>query len=94
MLDTTRKRLVGALSIIAVAATVCFTVGCGTLYSMFGYPPEPLRKTEPVGIRGTALKVGVDAPFFTLDSSTGKRVSLGDVVKAGPTVVLFYRGHW
>lgn len=41
-----------------------------------------------------ARKVGDAAPNFTLQSSTGQRVTLTELSAAGPVVVLFYRGDW
>lgn len=77
-----------------ISAVMFVTGGCGFVYGVFGYPPEPLRAEAPSGIDKTALKVGIDAPFFTLESSLGGRVSLGDVVKDKRAVLVFYRGHW
>ncbi len=42
----------------------------------------------------TGLAIGDIAPAFTLPSATGKWVSLGDRLAAGPAVVVFYRGAW
>ena len=77
-----------------LAALPLVLTGCGFFYGLAGYPPEPLRKEAPNAIESTAIKVGADAPFFTLDASTGQRIALGDVVKDKPAVLLFYRGHW
>lgn len=40
------------------------------------------------------LKVGQTAPDFTLTNAYGKPVSLYDKLKAGPVVLVFYRGAW
>lgn len=34
------------------------------------------------------------APDFELSDSTGRVVTLSEVVADAPTVLLFYRGHW
>jgi peroxiredoxin len=46
------------------------------------------------GSRTTPIAVGEAAPDFTLESSTGGRVSLSQSLANGPTVLVFYRGHW
>ncbi|WP_134672557.1 peroxiredoxin family protein [Halorussus marinus] len=37
---------------------------------------------------------GTTAPDFTLESTSGGEVSLGETLDDGPTVVLVNRGHW
>ncbi len=39
-------------------------------------------------------KPGDLAPDCALDDSTGVRRTLGELVAAGPRVLIFYRGHW
>jgi hypothetical protein len=34
------------------------------------------------------------APAFTLAAHTGEQVSLADLTKSGPAVLVFYRGYW
>ncbi len=46
------------------------------------------------GSRTTPVAVGEAAPDFTLESSTGVRISLAESLASGPTVLVFYRGHW
>lgn len=46
------------------------------------------------GLAGRALKVHDRAPSFTLPNARGKPVSSEDLLKKGPLVVVFYRGHW
>lgn len=42
-----------------------------------------------------ALKIGQQAPSFTLASADGKQVSLADLIKGGRgAVLIFYRGYW
>jgi cytochrome oxidase Cu insertion factor (SCO1/SenC/PrrC family) len=40
------------------------------------------------------VKVGEQAPDFTLEDMTGKRVSLSDFRGSKNVVLVFYRGHW
>ena len=46
------------------------------------------------GIMGRVLKVGARAPQFELPNQHGVRVSLADLLRRGPLVLSFYRGHW
>jgi peroxiredoxin len=46
------------------------------------------------GIPAGALKAGDRLEPFTLDDATGTAVSLGQLVEAGPAVIVFYRGGW
>jgi peroxiredoxin len=39
-------------------------------------------------------RVGDIAPDFSLPDSTGRVHRLADLVRGGPLVLLFYRGHW
>ena len=41
-----------------------------------------------------ALKVGDEAPNFSLQTSTRERIVLYDLLRSGPVVLTFYRGHW
>ena len=41
-----------------------------------------------------AVRVGDQAPDFTLPGAAGNPVSLGVLLQAGPVVVTFYRGGW
>jgi len=34
------------------------------------------------------------APDFTLTDQEGRRITLGEECRKGPTLLLFYRGHW
>ena len=40
------------------------------------------------------LQVGDQAPDFSLPSSLGGMVRLSDLLRRGPLVLAFYRGHW
>jgi peroxiredoxin len=47
------------------------------------------------GIEDRALKVGVQAPAFTLeDARTHKPVNSADILALGPLVINFFRGRW
>lgn len=46
------------------------------------------------GILDRALKKGERAPDFTLKSADGAEVSLAGLLRKGPVVLAFYRGHW
>jgi len=67
--------------------------GCGALMGIAGYPPEALRKTQPVGIKARAVTIGAATAATTLLDQNGNAVRFG-----GPsneeTLVVFYRGHW
>jgi len=46
------------------------------------------------GIEGAALKVGDRAPSFTLFSQDHVQVASYDLLRDGPLLVNFFRGHW
>jgi len=46
------------------------------------------------GIVEGMLKVGERAPDFALPSTRGGTVRLSDLLKKGPVVLAYYRGHW
>ena len=46
------------------------------------------------GLADRILKVGDQAPDFSLPSSLGGTVRLSDLLGRGPVVLAFYRGHW
>ncbi|MDA1075200.1 MAG: redoxin domain-containing protein [Proteobacteria bacterium] len=62
------------------------------------------RAPAPVDIRTNAygfsrsapdaLKIGDLAPEFSLPRAGGGTVSMVEKYQAGPTVLIFYRGHW
>lgn len=47
-----------------------------------------------VSLREGAVIPSRDVPRFTLKDQAGREVSLDAALRTGPTVVLFYRGHW
>jgi peroxiredoxin len=64
--------------------------------------PERLAVSEQMvadlfntGIEDRILRVGAQAPSFTLeDARTGKPVNSADLLALGPLVVNFFRGRW
>jgi hypothetical protein len=46
------------------------------------------------GIEDRALKVGDRAPSFTLFNQGHLRVASAELLREGPLVVNFFRGHW
>jgi AhpC/TSA family len=46
------------------------------------------------GIESRALKIGDRAPDFTLFNQDHVEVSSQDLLRKGPMVVSFFRGHW
>ena len=46
------------------------------------------------GIEAHALKVGDHAPYSTLFNQDHVQVSSADLLRQGPLVVTFFRGHW
>lgn len=46
------------------------------------------------GLVDHILQVGDQAPDFSLQSSLGGTVRLTDLLRRGPLVLAFYRGHW
>lgn len=46
------------------------------------------------GIVDRILQIGDQAPDFSLPSSLGGMVRLSDLLRRGPLVLAFYRGHW
>jgi peroxiredoxin len=46
------------------------------------------------GIESTALKVGDSAPEFSLFNQDHVKVNSANLLRQGPIVVSFFRGHW
>jgi hypothetical protein len=46
------------------------------------------------GIEGRALKIGHHAPEFALFNQDHVEISSKEVLRQGPLVVSFFRGHW
>ena len=49
---------------------------------------------EKSGILDTTVKVGDQAPDFSLKNADGREFSLKDLLSLGPVVLSFYRGKW
>ena len=49
---------------------------------------------KATGIEEQALKVGDCAPRFTLFNQDHVQVDSADLLRHGPLVVSFFRGHW
>jgi hypothetical protein len=63
-------------------------------------PQQPKMYEEHIGdlrrsgLQDGALKVGVPAPDFELPGAGGEPVTLCQLLKRGPAVLLWYRGGW
>ncbi|MDP9315533.1 MAG: AhpC/TSA family protein [Chloroflexota bacterium] len=64
-------------------------------------PPEAIQTINggiesliASGIAHQSLKVGEHAPDFMLPNAAGGTVTLSEVLRAGPVVLVFYRGEW
>lgn len=49
---------------------------------------------KATGIEERALNVGDRAPSFTLFNQDHTQVSSSDLLRQGPLVISFFRGHW
>ena len=49
---------------------------------------------KATGIEDRALKIGDHAPSFTLFNQDHVEVASEDLLRHGPLVVSFFRGHW
>jgi hypothetical protein len=49
---------------------------------------------KATGIEGRALKVGDRAPAFAMFNQDHVEVASGDLLRSGPLVLGFFRGHW
>jgi hypothetical protein len=49
---------------------------------------------EKSGILDGTVKVGDQAPDFSLKNADGQEFSLKDLLSHGPVVLSFYRGKW
>jgi len=53
-----------------------------------------LKELVESGAEARVLKVGAQAPDFTLPDAQGRPVKLSTLLAKGPVVVTFYRGAW
>jgi hypothetical protein len=67
----------------------------------YNAPREAIEKTHRAtaelkvsGIQDAALKVGDRAPSFTLFNQDHVQVASNYLLREGPLVVSFFRGHW
>lgn len=49
---------------------------------------------KALGLENSALKVGDRAPEFSLFNQDHVRVNSAELLRQGPLVVSFFRGHW
>jgi peroxiredoxin len=49
---------------------------------------------KATGIEERAIKVGDSAPSFTLFNQDHVQVASADLLRQGPAVISFFRGHW
>lgn len=49
---------------------------------------------DATAVASGAVTVGEVAPDFELPDLRGRRIALSDLLKAGPVVLVFYRGGW
>lgn len=52
------------------------------------------ERLDAVDFAARAPKVGEQAPEFTLADQRGEEISLGELLRDGPVVLIFYRGEW
>lgn len=62
--------------------------------SMLAEIGENIAALTQTGIAKQSVKVGEQAPDFTLPDVFGNEVTLSQLLKQGPVVVTFYRGEW
>ena len=67
----------------------------------YNVPPEAIKlmhrataELKASGAEDRALKVGDRAPSFTLFNQEHAQVTSDDLLRDGPLVVSFFRGHW
>jgi len=53
-----------------------------------------IAAVRAAGLTQHSLRAGHRAPNFTLPDAAGQPVQLADLLKAGPVVLVFYRGNW
>lgn len=55
---------------------------------------EGVRQVAESGVLERAINVGDTAPDFTLPNAAGESVTLSELLKDGPVVMIWYRGEW
>jgi peroxiredoxin len=53
-----------------------------------------VTRLKDSGLGENAPKPGEPMPDFAMPDQTGRLYSLGELLKAGPVVIAFHRGHW
>ena len=55
---------------------------------------QGVSEVDDLGLVKSASDTGDDAFMFELPSATGESIKLGDLLKQGPVVLIWYRGGW
>jgi len=74
-------------SFLALVLLVASVASAGKARGLRWNPNDEPKRAEPV-------RVGDEAPGFTLEDMQGKQVSLSATRGKMPTVLVFYRGYW
>jgi cytochrome oxidase Cu insertion factor (SCO1/SenC/PrrC family) len=72
---------------LLLVAVACALSACGLTAAGRDGTVPPTESTR-------TLSAGMTAPNFSLRSVAGERFELHDATRAGPVVLVFYRGHW
>jgi peroxiredoxin len=75
----------------ASGSSTSASAGKQTSMKEFAATPAPRLGTLPPNI---GVPVGQPAPDVTAPDAKGRDVRLGDLIKKGPILVMFYRGGW
>jgi cytochrome oxidase Cu insertion factor (SCO1/SenC/PrrC family) len=81
-----KKPLIVCLSILVAA------VALGLVAAQTKLGPKDMTPMAPSDL--TRIKVGDEAPDFTLEDQDGKPVTLSDFRGKKSVVLVFYRGSW
>jgi protein-disulfide isomerase len=80
------KKLFFAVTLLSAGITVFAQMDTKPAAATMAKPTTPAMPT--------GLKVGDKAPDFVLKTADGKLFTLGEAIKSGPLVIVFYRGQW
>ncbi len=78
--------ILGCIQTITLLILVFFSEG----YAQLG--PKDRDELNPVNL--ARVRVGDQAPDFTLEDTNGRNISLSDFRNNKKVVLVFYRGHW
>ncbi len=78
--------ILGCIQTITLLILVFFSEG----YAQLG--PKDGDELNPVNL--ARVRVGDQAPDFTLEDTNGRNISLSDFRNNKKVVLVFYRGHW